>query len=295
MGNVMIQPTMFFYLKNIPIFRGSYWITEVTHNIRNNNIITSFKGTRIPYASLPDPADSFLSSYRVLFDKVTRSAIAKVKEQENTTLTGSTKNENTITTSDGNSVTIDNGGKPIKGEELVKVMGCTKAGIPYNGWNGEKYVQKVTYQNKTYLRAIAVTMGGPKYPINDDTSMSVIARQTKLSVYNTTLGNSEDKTSLKWSNIKDSKKYFYSIKFDYNVAKPDIIITGTGKFYNPNNVSKEIVVNPIPNTTTQILASDIVGPVNNGPNIPGYGIGLSKQLMKDLNIQDGDVVYFDVV
>lgn len=295
MGNVMIQPTMYFYLKNVPLFRGSYWITEVTHNIRNNNIITSFKGTRIPYASLPDPADSFLSSYRVLFDKVTRSAIAKVKEQENTTLTGSTKNENTITTSDGNSVTIDNGGKPIKGEELVKVMGCTKAGIPYNGWNGEKYVQKVTYQNKTYLRAIAVTMGGPKYPINDDTSMSVIARQTKLSVYNTTLGNSEDKTSLKWSNIKDSKKYFYSIKFDYNVAKPDIIITGTGKFYNPNNVSKEIVVNPIPNTTTQILASDIVGPVNNGPNIPGYGIGLSKQLMKDLNIQDGDVVYFDVV
>jgi hypothetical protein len=294
MGNVMIQPTMYFYLKNVPLFRGSYWITEVTHNIRNNNIITSFKGTRIPYASLPDPADSFLSSYRVLFDKVTRSAVAKVKELENTTLSGSTKNENTITNSDGNSVTIDNGGKIIKGEELIKQMGCTNAGVPYNGWNGEKYVQKVTYNNKTYLRAIAVTMGGPNYPISDDTSMSVIARQTAFNVYNTTLGNSDDKVVLKWSNIKNSTKRFYSIKFDYSVAKPDTIITKTGKFYKPSDVTKEITVSPIPNTSNQILVSSVVGPVNNGPNITGYGIGLSKQLMKDLNIQDGDVVYFNI-
>ena len=294
MGNVMVQPTMYFYLKNVPLFRGSYWITEVTHNIRNNNIITSFKGTRIPYASLPDPADSFLSSYRVLFDKVTRSAVAKVKEQENTTLTGSTKFQNTITTTDGNSVVIDNGGKTVKGEELVKQMGCTSAGVPYNGWNGEKYVQKVTYNNKTYLRALAVTMGGPNYPISDDTSMSVIARQTTFTVYNTTLGNSDDKVLLKWSNIKDSKKRFYSIKFDYSVAKPDIIIGKTAKFYKPSDIGKEITVNPIPNTSNQILVNDIVGSVNNGPNIVGYGIGLSKQLMKDLNIQDGDVVYFNI-
>ena len=51
MGNVMIQPTMFFYLKNIPMFRGSYWITEVSHNIQGNKINTTFKGSRIPYAS----------------------------------------------------------------------------------------------------------------------------------------------------------------------------------------------------------------------------------------------------
>jgi hypothetical protein len=295
MGNVMIQPTMYFYLKNVPLFRGSYWITEVTHNIRNNNIVTSFKGTRIPFASLPDPKDSFLSSYRVLFDKVTRSAVAKTKELENSTLTGSTKNENNVTTADGNSVTIDNGGKPVKGEELVKFMGCTKAGIPYNGWNGEKYVQKVTYKNETYLRAIAITMGGPNYPINDDISMSVIARQDIFNVYNTTLGNADDKVLLKWSNIKDSKNHFYSLKFDYSVAKPNTIITGTGKFYKPTAIEKPVIVAPIPSTTTQILTKDIVGPVNNGPNLPGYGIGLSKQLMKDLDIQDGDVVYFNVV
>jgi hypothetical protein len=138
-------------------------------------------------------------------------------------------------------------------------------------------------------------MGGPNYPINDDISMSVIARQDIFNVYNTTLGNADDKVLLKWSNIKDSKNHFYSLKFDYSVAKPNTIITGTGKFYKPTAIEKPVIVAPIPSTTTQILTKDIVGPVNNGPNLPGYGIGLSKQLMKDLDIQDGDVVYFNVV
>ena len=38
MGNVMIQPTMYFYVKNIPLFKGSYLITEVTHNIKTAGI-----------------------------------------------------------------------------------------------------------------------------------------------------------------------------------------------------------------------------------------------------------------
>jgi hypothetical protein len=42
LGNVMIQPTMYFYLKNIPMFKGSYWITEVNHNIKSNVITTNF-------------------------------------------------------------------------------------------------------------------------------------------------------------------------------------------------------------------------------------------------------------
>lgn len=48
MGNAMIQPLMFFYLKGIPLFYGTYWITHVSHNITANNIKTEFKGVRQP-------------------------------------------------------------------------------------------------------------------------------------------------------------------------------------------------------------------------------------------------------
>jgi hypothetical protein len=68
----------------------------VSHKISNNNITTSFKGTRIPYASLPDPKDSFMASYRALFDRITKSAVARVK-QDSLNITGSTKFKPSIT------------------------------------------------------------------------------------------------------------------------------------------------------------------------------------------------------
>jgi len=61
------------------MFKGTYWITEVSHSIKSNVINTTFVGTRIPYTSLPDPKDSFLASYRVLFDKLTSKAKAILK------------------------------------------------------------------------------------------------------------------------------------------------------------------------------------------------------------------------
>jgi hypothetical protein len=128
MGNVMIQPTMFFYLKNIPMFKGSYWITEVSHSIKGNNISTSFVGTRIPYASLPDPKDSFVSSYRVLFDKISNKAQAILKQKATT---GTTKEE--VVVYDNATYSTDRAGKIIKGEDITKSepkVGITEFGIP---------------------------------------------------------------------------------------------------------------------------------------------------------------------
>jgi hypothetical protein len=73
MGNVMIQPTMYFYLNNIPMFRGTYLITEVSHTIRDNNMVTNFKGIRMAKGSFPDPDDSFMSSYKSLFDRIIKN------------------------------------------------------------------------------------------------------------------------------------------------------------------------------------------------------------------------------
>ena len=99
MGNAMIQPTMYFQLKNVPLFAGAYWIVEVSHAIANNSMTTTFKGVRMPKDSLPNPKDSFIATYRVLFDKILKRAIAKQKVDET-----NAKKEGeyvTITTKDG--------------------------------------------------------------------------------------------------------------------------------------------------------------------------------------------------
>ena len=291
MGNVMIQPTMYFYLKNIPMFRGSYWISEVSHNIKNNNITTTFKGVRIPYSSLPDPKESFMLSFRTLFESITNKAIAKIKAEDveiNSQKSQSTKNEKSISTSSGKSVIVDMGPseKAVKGERLTSDSNLTEYGIPYNGHNGEKYIQKVEYKGTEYLRAQAVTMGGPKYLISDTTEMSII-NGMKNNDFNL-IGTKTNK--LLWSSIKNSDDYFFSTKFDLKTVDATKISKYKPLFLNPNNDKSQSITLPfydIPN-------AKVVGAVNVGPSTGNYGIGLSPKLMKDLGLYDGDVVYFTV-
>ena len=52
-GNVMIQPNMYFVLRNMPLFGGTYLITSVSHSISNGNFDTTFTGTRLSVFTLP--------------------------------------------------------------------------------------------------------------------------------------------------------------------------------------------------------------------------------------------------
>lgn len=47
MGCAWVQPLMYFVLLNIPMFRGSYLIQQVTHSIRPGNMTTKFVGIRM--------------------------------------------------------------------------------------------------------------------------------------------------------------------------------------------------------------------------------------------------------
>jgi len=60
LGNLMIQPLMFFELTNVPLFYGTYWITNVKHSITPNDIKTTFKGVRQPMSVLPSKQDVLL-------------------------------------------------------------------------------------------------------------------------------------------------------------------------------------------------------------------------------------------
>lgn len=53
LGNATIQPLSYFYLRNVPLFYGTYWITNVSHKITPNNMSTTFKGVRQPIARKP--------------------------------------------------------------------------------------------------------------------------------------------------------------------------------------------------------------------------------------------------
>jgi hypothetical protein len=281
MGNVMIQPTMFFYLKNIPIFKGSYWITEVSHNIKGNNIVTTFKGTRIPYASLPNPKDSFMSNYRALFDKIMNTAVARTKEIDK-----QTKTTKTISTPEGN-FRYDPGTITIPGEKVVPSAGVTKYGVPYNGYNNELYIQKVTYNGLEWFRAVVVKMGMDKiYEISDDTTMSLF---NKINSKKYTL----NPKSVKWSAIKNSDMKFYSTKFQVSPSIPaDKIIDAPTQFLNPKNPSKPYTLIPNYQLDTTIGTLKVNGPINEGPNLEGYGIAMSSELMNILGLYNGDVVYF---
>jgi hypothetical protein len=288
MGNVMIQPTMYFYLKNVPLFRGSYWITEVSHSIRENRITTSFKGSRIPYRALPDPKDSFFTSYRILFDSIMQSAQAKKKLGSEVTGNGK------VITTDAGSVTVDMGpaNKNIPNESITLKTGVDQFGIPYNGYNNEENIQLVN--NGTWYRAIVAEMGGGTYKIEDSITMSLL---NNVTVHNFNPSDTSGLNKLTvtplpmtWGEISsNTDNYFYSTHFQLDVASANKIISAKTTFKNPLT---NVMVDVEPFSESTMTKDNIKGPINYGPVIPGYGMGLSKALMLSLGLKDGDVVYF---
>lgn len=61
LGNALIQPTMYFNLRHVPMFNGPYMITEVQHSIQPGTFQTSFTGIRQGIYDLP-AIDNFLQS-----------------------------------------------------------------------------------------------------------------------------------------------------------------------------------------------------------------------------------------
>jgi len=53
LGNALIQPTMYFNLRHVPMFYGPYMITEVQHSIQAGSFMTLFKGIRQSRYDLP--------------------------------------------------------------------------------------------------------------------------------------------------------------------------------------------------------------------------------------------------
>lgn len=61
LGNMMIQPTMYFNLQHVPMFFGPYMIQSVEHVIDGGDFKTFFTGLRMPVVSIPKITKQILS------------------------------------------------------------------------------------------------------------------------------------------------------------------------------------------------------------------------------------------
>jgi hypothetical protein len=78
LGNAIIQPTMYFNLRHVPMFNGPYLIDSINHSIQPGNFQTTFTGIRQGIYDLP-AIDSFLQSINQ--NLLTRlEAILKIKK-----------------------------------------------------------------------------------------------------------------------------------------------------------------------------------------------------------------------
>jgi hypothetical protein len=95
MGNVMIQPTMYFNLRYVPLFSGTYRIESVKHSIQPGKFETEFKGVRLRVLT-PPKVENYLQMF---FKQLYLDLEPSIKQYLNTN-----KKDNTALNSNPNSI-----------------------------------------------------------------------------------------------------------------------------------------------------------------------------------------------
>ena len=98
MGNALIQPTMYFNLRYVPMFHGPYMITTVNHSISPGNFETVVEGIRQPTASILK-IDNYIQTLKVnllttIIDKQ-KVELENAKKLETTNTTNKEKADET--------------------------------------------------------------------------------------------------------------------------------------------------------------------------------------------------------
>ena len=76
-GNALMQPKMYFNVRNVPLFSGPYQITKVSHQIAPGSFSTSFSGTRQPVYEI-STQDSYLQT---IYKNFVTPLITKAKSE----------------------------------------------------------------------------------------------------------------------------------------------------------------------------------------------------------------------
>jgi len=100
MGNAMIQPTMYFNLRYVPMFNGPYMITNVNHNVTSGKFETIIEGIRQPVASLPK-LDNYLQNLRKNLKGSIEKITSSLKKQRELFKKNTSSSSNVIDQIDG--------------------------------------------------------------------------------------------------------------------------------------------------------------------------------------------------
>ena len=101
MGNAMIQPFMYFNLRYIPIYSGTYMILSVEHSISpDSGMMTQFTGVRVSKAGISNIEKGMVKARRNLLDSLIdklKNRSRKIKElQEGQPYSGDTENQGNV-------------------------------------------------------------------------------------------------------------------------------------------------------------------------------------------------------
>jgi hypothetical protein len=96
LGNAMIQPTMYFNLRHVPMFNGPYYIMDVKHKISPGKFDTTFTGIRQQIFALPK-LDSYIQTLTQTLVSEIIKEIREKKTTESISDTGTNQNSNNVT------------------------------------------------------------------------------------------------------------------------------------------------------------------------------------------------------
>ena len=96
LGNAIIQPTMYFNLRHIPMFNGPYLILEVEHTITPGDFTTNFRGVRQGIFDMPS-IDSYIQKLNQnLLTKIEAQILQQTDQNTTTSVTQQGKSANLI-------------------------------------------------------------------------------------------------------------------------------------------------------------------------------------------------------
>ena len=102
LGNALIQPTMYFNLRHVPMFNGPYMILEVNHSIKPGSFDTTFQGVRQPVYSVAK-IDSLVQSIKQnLLQSVIAQAKVERKRQDAQSNTTQNQQKDAVKAADSN-------------------------------------------------------------------------------------------------------------------------------------------------------------------------------------------------
>ena len=96
LGNAMIQPTMYFNLRHVPMFNGPYQILDVKHKITPGKFDTTFTGIRMQKFAFPK-LDEYIQA---LTQKLVSEVLQQIRQNKTTESTldnGTNQNNNNVT------------------------------------------------------------------------------------------------------------------------------------------------------------------------------------------------------